>query len=234
MTSGAGPRRRSALLEADGALGSSRRSVRWRVGGRRWRRAVNAASGGPVSAAPWDAAGCGVPLYAPGCPRLRPGCQPPGVAQRRAGGGSRSNGQQGMPVGAAIGFMAAQRLIRRRRWAARPPLPGCQAIACSWAGAAPHTPRRRRPLTTRRARAASRTPPPAVQGRRAGRDSRASPGVVVGDGPSPWPGVLARQNRSLGGPARQRWRSRWARRHARRQPAADLRHGSTASARPHG
>jgi hypothetical protein len=71
----------------------ARRVARWRAGGRRWRRAVSAAVGGPVSAAvggPVSAArrcggSCGHGCGAPRCPRRQPGCQPPGVAQRRAG-----------------------------------------------------------------------------------------------------------------------------------------------------
>ncbi len=45
------------------------------------RRAVSAAVGGLVSAAPGDAAGGGLPLYAPGCPRLVRGSQPPEAAR---------------------------------------------------------------------------------------------------------------------------------------------------------
>jgi len=43
---------------------------------------------------------------------------------------------QGTPVCAAIGFVSVWRLVRRRRQTATPPLPGCQASASSWAGAA--------------------------------------------------------------------------------------------------
>jgi len=50
-----------------------------------------------------------------------------------------------------------------------------------------------------RARVASRTPPPAVQDRRAGRHVLALPDEVAHDGASSWPHVIARQHRSLGG-----------------------------------
>lgn len=49
----------------------------------------------------------------------------------------------------------------------------------------------------------------AVQGRRAVRGCRASPGAVAGVGPSLRPHVIARQNRSLGERPGGGWRARW-------------------------
>jgi len=58
--------------------------ARWQ---RRWRRAVSAASGGPVSAARRCGGSCGHGCGAPGCPRRQPGCQPPGGAGAARGRG---------------------------------------------------------------------------------------------------------------------------------------------------
>lgn len=102
-----------------------------------------------------------------------------------------------MPVCAAIGCVSPQRLIRRRRWGAIPPLPGCQALL-PHGGAAPIPPAQaahRGPVGTGRQAVAA----PAVQGRRAGRSFLASPDEVVGVAASLRPGVTARQESPLGG-----------------------------------
>ncbi len=58
------------------------------------------------------------------------------------GGLPRSLHPHGTPVCAAIGCVSPQRLMKRRRWGAAPPLPGCQA---TWgeSGVEPPTPPRR-------------------------------------------------------------------------------------------
>ena len=67
----------------------------------------------------------GAPMFLPPPPtRCAHAAAKPGVAglfPMTDGGG------EGTPVSAAVGGMAPQRLRPRRRWAAMPPLPGCQA-----------------------------------------------------------------------------------------------------------
>ena len=83
-------------------------------------------------------------------PRLRPGCQPTGVAPQLARGGSRSLGRSGTPVCAALGC------VSRR---AAPLLRGCQAL---WGASGAEPP----------------TPPPGSAARAVGRPPRASAGAA--------------------------------------------------------
>jgi len=107
---------------------------------------------------------------------------------------------------------SAQRLQPRRRWAA--PALRWAAWAFGWGewGPCPQTPGAGGP-----SRAGGHGSPGVGHRLRSKVGARFAPAsrsaaAMVHDGALSWPHVIARQNRSLGGATRRRWRSRWSRR----------------------
>ena len=187
---------------------------------RRWRRAVSAAGGGPVSAAPRRAAAARPERWtALGGPHLRPGCQPPGVAcEARVRGLAARCSLRSL---AKVALPPQQSADRSARPFGKATAAGRAAPASCWGGShcleagglPPAPPGARIPHEQPHAGTEIPSTAPAgsclpsshharaVQGRRALRGCLAAPGEVAGGGPSLRPRVIARQDLATRGPA---------------------------------